>query len=368
MTSQVLVIKRKVRNRVRRCTMNKQMNSLFEETDQWAMHFSPLIRYNFKDPALNEFRGRARELVDAVCATAAFKRLEDIKFLGSLDYAYIKTPNGAKGNSRYTRAQHSIGVAQLAYIYADLAEHSESETLLAVAAALLHDVGHGPFSHSIEPLFKRKFGMDHHRATEEIILGRVNIGKELNKTLIEFGLDPLRVIGLMEGDDADFMGFFSGPINFDTVEGILRSREYLGLQNTRLHPAKVITAAYYRETSYHNEIVDEFWRCKGEMYNLAIRSERGVLYDLILERMLEINSDLILEEDFFGTESQLFAKIPLLRQLSMSNLDIVDFLSLLPSKIEYQKRLFDVEANASFFDRDDKARYVQSKILRSINV
>jgi HD superfamily phosphohydrolase len=42
--------------------------------------------------------------------------------------------------------------------------------------ALLHDIGHLPISHSLEPVFLSVFGIDHHHASEDIFFGRVAIG------------------------------------------------------------------------------------------------------------------------------------------------------------------------------------------------
>src|SRR6266699_2891308 len=50
--------------------------------------------------------------------TRAFKRMRSIRFLGGIDYLLVPTPNGARGNLRHTRFQHSLGVARLAMLFA----------------------------------------------------------------------------------------------------------------------------------------------------------------------------------------------------------------------------------------------------------
>ena len=159
-----------------------------------------------------------------IISTEAVQRLHSIRFLGGIDYVLVQNPNGVWGNTRYTRYQHSLGVARLSLMYSRACKLADYDRRLIFAAALLHDVGHAPLSHSLEPVFKETFGIEHHQATRDIIAGRVSIGRSLSKVLRRYGIDIERVAALISGEDANFHSFFSGPINFDTIEGILRTR------------------------------------------------------------------------------------------------------------------------------------------------
>ena len=91
-----------------------------------------------------------------------FQRLRRIRQLGMAHLAYP----GAD-HSRYS---HSLGVMQTARDILDqlkksIAISEESETICLVAA-LLHDLGHGPFSH----VFERVSGIEHEKLTNRIIL------------------------------------------------------------------------------------------------------------------------------------------------------------------------------------------------------
>jgi HD superfamily phosphohydrolase len=104
--------------------------------------------------------------------TAEFQRLRRIRQLGLAYFAYQ-----AAEHSRFT---HSLGVLHLAVrILAKLglSYKISDEAMIAVkAAALLHDIGHGPFSHVIEPIF----GFHHEDFTIEAVLsGETEIGKIL---------------------------------------------------------------------------------------------------------------------------------------------------------------------------------------------
>lgn len=102
----------------------------------------------FRDPVHNII---AFDLDDPVEATLfrlirsrTFQRLRRIRQLGFANLVY----HGAE----HTRFGHSIGVAHVARRMFDALDHGfgEAERMEVLCAALLHDVGHGPFSHAIE--------------------------------------------------------------------------------------------------------------------------------------------------------------------------------------------------------------------------
>ena len=103
----------------------------------------------------------AEALVIDLIDTAPFQRLRRIRQLGP---AYL-TFHGAE-SSRFT---HSLGVLQLARQALTALQHLEpalaEQAGVLYAAALLHDVGHGPLSHSGEEMF----GLKHERWSGRLI-------------------------------------------------------------------------------------------------------------------------------------------------------------------------------------------------------
>jgi|SRR5579875_110912 len=119
-----------------------------------------------------------------VVKTAPFQRLRRIRQLGLSDFVYP--------GATHSRFIHSLGVFHTArqlmrivqrYVPDQPEEHISAEA--ALAAALLHDVGHGPLSHAFEPLGK-SFGWklvgEHENYTEALIRSteRGAIGEILN--------------------------------------------------------------------------------------------------------------------------------------------------------------------------------------------
>lgn len=106
-----------------------------------------LIVFNLSD----EIDQAAWELID----TAEFQRLRRVKQLGVSEFTFP--------GATHTRFAHCIGVFHVARRLMKVAEksfapgaHSAHRMRVALLAALLHDLGHGPFSHAFEEAEKAR--------------------------------------------------------------------------------------------------------------------------------------------------------------------------------------------------------------------
>ena len=350
---------RESREQVSQIHQRESLTAQLPWTDEAAMPDNE--RYDYVAPFDNPDNSAETELIKAIKETRVFQRLGGVRFLGALDYFLVSSPNGKARNTRYTRLQHSLGVAALAKAYLNLKQHTPHQRMLCVAAALLHDIGHPPFSHTLEPVFCDLFGLNHHKAAERIISGQSPFGNEVSEILRSFGLSPLAVLAVINGNDDGFDGFFSGPINFATVEGILRARNYLKMQRLGLSPMKVMLAAACRTDDSSRQAVDNFWGSKHEVYTLVIRSRLGVLYDTLFQAISRNNSGILSRDDFFATEDEIFMKIPELREVLRKDRVTAIARSVLPFEVPYQVRHFHVDQNASFAAGFDNQRYLQTK-------
>src|SRR5215471_7990739 len=141
-----------------------------------------LPQRNYRDPlhniiSLDESIPDDRLIVDLI-DSAEFQRLRRIKQLGLALFTY----QGAE-HSRFT---HSLGVMHLMTRALDLlgANHKITDEARVVGrvGALLHDIGHGPFSHVIEKVF----GCHHEDWTRRIVLDR---NTEVNAILRRYAED-----------------------------------------------------------------------------------------------------------------------------------------------------------------------------------
>lgn len=317
--------------------------------------------HNFSEPINISSNTIGDSLFDELIGTKAFQRLKSIRFLGGIDYLLVPSPNGSKNYKRYTRYQHSLGVARLAFLYSDAVGLTPKDRRLVYVAALLHDIGHAPLSHSLEPIFNEIFGINHHKATEDIITGRARLfGLEVSKILRCYNIDVECLISILDGNETGYHGLFSGPINFDTIEGILRARSYKNPNAGFLRPEAVIEAAYKRSSKEHLNVVDEFWSHKGYVYGQIINSKRGALVDYACQAYMRSNLKNITMDDYFVEETDIFRKLPGLRELLISPL-FESRMRQIDQPVHYKVRQFFINPHADFFSRDDKGRYQQSK-------
>ncbi len=102
----------------------------------------------FRDPVHNiiafDLNDEVERVIFRLIQTRTFQRLRRIRQLGFANLVY----HGAE----HSRFVHSLGVAHVARRMFATFEHGfgDEERLEVMCAALLHDIGHGPFSHAIE--------------------------------------------------------------------------------------------------------------------------------------------------------------------------------------------------------------------------
>src|SRR5436190_10481744 len=146
--------------------------------------------------------------------TAEFQRLRRIKQPGLGLFTY----QGAE-HSRFT---HSLGALHLMTRILDQLSYSvniaPADRAAARAAALLHDVGHGPFSHAME----RVLGVHHEQMTMQAV---TSADTALNATLKSFSAElPERVASIIAGTfkPAALMQLVSSQLDVDRMDYLLR--------------------------------------------------------------------------------------------------------------------------------------------------
>lgn len=285
-------------------------------------------------------------LVVAIMRTPAFHRLHDVAFLGALDYTHpLHLPHAQR-----SRASHSLQVAALASYVACGRGYTPELRRQLVIAALLHDIGHPPLSHSAEPALHARTGYGHHEAGARIIRGEVGIGSELNALLqrvadVPFILDLLdQKVGSESGGD-----LFANAMNVDTLEGIARALECLAPELPPLCRLASARAALLdtRRDAAALAVLDAFWERKNLLYTQFIGQPLGILADQACRCFLAGNAGgtAVAEEDFFAGESLWRLKYPALftgfEQLQRRQLP--DWLDDTPFEIEFRGHFVDLE-------------------------
>jgi hypothetical protein len=333
--------------------------SRFREIPEWQLF------WQHDPPLTDEF---LRELI----ASRPVQRLRHIGFLGAIDY-FVHGNGKAPHRRRHNRFDHSVNVALLALRYAFHRDLSDDETRLLTAAALLHDVGHGPLSHTLEPTFKRLFNIEHHGAGQKILNGTSPLGRDIPDIFAKHRVDLDRVIELLTGADHGPHAFlFDSPMNFDTIEAIARCC-LLSRNPDSVTPTAFVDAIATR-MDFPTELGDRFWTVKGAIYNTMILSSSGLLADSLAQQYMAQRAAEFRADDFFLDDATLRRKHPALFMLfghiRTHSLPEVVYPTLnLDLEIEAATRCFTVNERAPISSPHDlSVRYTQQKIKHKVRL
>lgn len=197
----------------------------------------------FKDPVHN-YVHVGDPVIWQLINTPEFQRLRRIRQLGT---SYL-TFHGAE----HSRFSHSLGVYEitrriiLQFEQSGYTDWPKEEKLVALCAALLHDVGHGPFSHSIE----EAFDMDHEEWTCKIILGDTEIREILKRVSPDFPEKVAAVIAKTY-DKPIVVNLVSSPLDADRMDYLLRDAYYTGVNYGTIDLDRILRVL----RPYHGRVV-----------------------------------------------------------------------------------------------------------------
>ncbi|MBI4292029.1 MAG: HD domain-containing protein [Betaproteobacteria bacterium] len=175
---------------------------------------------------------RLQSCLKSVMDTREFQRLRRITQLGLTSYVFP--------GATHTRFSHSLGVAYLAReVLAHLLEREEDlrveieDVLLEVVlAALLHDVGHGPFSHSFEHVLGNVEWIPKHEDWTGTLI--TNRASGIQKVLTEARIDPEKVASAVTKSTSSSLArpyrqIVSSQIDVDRMDYLLRDSHFAGV-------------------------------------------------------------------------------------------------------------------------------------------
>lgn len=158
-----------------------------------------------------------------VVQTPPFQRLRRIKQLGFSELVYP--------GATHTRFTHSLGVFQVArqlmkiiYQHMGKAKFRESRMHTALAAALVHDIGHGPFSHAFEEVGKKfDFMMARHEEVSNQLVRSSEVAVQLGELYTGFANDVADVIN-RRGPSNLYDAVVSSQFDADRLDYMQRDR------------------------------------------------------------------------------------------------------------------------------------------------
>ncbi|MGX6473302.1 HD domain-containing protein [Pediococcus pentosaceus] len=181
----------------------------------------------FRDPIHDYVYVQDQVILDLI-NTKEFQRLRRIHQLGTTSFVF----HGAE----HTRFSHSLGCYEVARrIVESFARNYPSKTpsdglwnnderLVTLCAALLHDIGHGAYSHTFEHIFNT----DHEKFTTRII---TDPQTEVNQVLRRISPDfPTKVASVISHDypNPQVVQLISSQIDADRMDYLLRDSYYTG--------------------------------------------------------------------------------------------------------------------------------------------
>jgi hypothetical protein len=168
-----------------------------------------------------EVEGVARALFD----TPAVQRLRRIKQLGPAHLVYP--------SANHTRFEHSLGVYHLACEALDHLNIQGRRAERVRAAAILHDVGHAPYSHTIEEVVHRHTGKYHDDVHEILTDGRVG------DVLRDHGHSPSQIADLVAAE-GPLGQLVAGELDVDRMDYLVRDAHHTGVPYGTIDHARLV--------------------------------------------------------------------------------------------------------------------------------
>lgn len=249
------------------------------------------------------------ELEQKLIDSPVFQRLRRIRQLAMASLVYP--------GATHTRFDHSIGAMHVAGRIGENLGLDDEEIRFVRLAALLHDIGHGPFSHVSEPVLEMFYVPDkvakktdqqiHERLTADIVLRDESLRRFLSEE------DREQIVGILEGSygDSVLKAIVSGPLDADKQDYLLRDSYFCGVRYgmydlERLSETLAIhTDGYdrYLALTYDGvHALEQFVLAKYYLTTQVYRHKIRLITDAMIRRALELG----IVDDQIGWLRQLY--------------------------------------------------------------
>jgi len=289
------------------------------------------------------------------------QRLHSIKQLG---FAHLVFPG-----AHHTRFEHSLGACAIATRIADILELRNDEKDLLTSAALLHDVGHGPFSHTLESVLLERFGVNHVDLTEKLILGTYTIFDDTEKSFIHaatmhqilnhYDANIKEIVRIIKGEPSkrSYLGqLLNSTIDVDQLDYLMRDAYYTGvsyglIDTQRLLQTMMIHRGHLVMMRKGVSVVENILMARALMYSSVYFHKTVRIAELMLLKALEEIPDAEPFEFFRMTDAEIMTR---LRTMGLYQQEIV-------TRLKYRD-LFKQAYTASFQDLETADRKILTKL------
>jgi len=245
-----------------------------------------------------EVDGVAADLLD----TPHVQRLRQIKQLSTVRLVYP--------SANHTRFEHSLGVYHLACRALDHLDVTGARASAVRAAALLHDVGHGPYGHQTEGIIQRRTGRHHDD------VGPLLADGPIGDVLRDHGLDPSHVAALVRGDGR--LGqLVAGELDVDRMDYLARDAHHTGVPYGTIDHGRLLRALQFVDRDLvladgNVQTAESMLVARalmnGAVYRHHVSRITGALLERGSERLLD-ETDLAIETFARMTDDELLAAL-----------------------------------------------------------
>ena len=310
----------------------------------------------FRDPVYGYVHVYDQLIWDLI-QTKEVQRLRRIKQLGGT-YMVFHT-------AEHSRFSHSLGVYEMARRIIRALMHqetvlSEEERLLVLSAALLHDLGHGPFSHSFEAVFSVR----HELFTERIIMEDTEVNRVLEGYQKGFAKKVCDVINKTYPNPL-VINIISSQLDADRLDYLLRDAYFTGAPYGEIDVERILRTMrvvnnkiVYKVSGMH--AIEDYLMSRYQMYWQVYLHSAGRSFDLVIQRMLHRVRELIFEGYEFNCHLGAIKDLFLEEEPSVET-----YLKFDDSTILYYASLFAEEKDPILSDLAD--RFINRRLLKEVH-
>jgi HD superfamily phosphohydrolase len=283
--------------------------------------------------------------IEKLLDTRIVQRLRNVKQLGWTNLVYP--------GANHTRFEHSLGTYYLASRLGS--ELSVDERREIEVAALLHDIGHGPYSHDSEGIIEQYTRRGH----DDVLF--LLESEEVASVLDEYGIKPSAISGHIRGK-TKIGQIISGSLDVDRMDYIIRDAYYTGvaygivdyehlLRNISFYDSNI--ALYHRGLKSAESLLMSRFLMYPSVYDHHVGRIAGSMFAHGLDAA--INND-----DMSASELQLMDDYELNYRMRHFNKYSADMISRLNSRNLFKRALY------VGFDSVDKSIVRYTKIHKEI--
>jgi HD superfamily phosphohydrolase len=247
------------------------------------------------------------------------QRLYNVKQLG---FAHLVFPG-----AHHTRLEHSLGAYHVATKATEKLNLKKDESELVACAAMLHDIGHGPFSHTLEYILRETLNVDHVDLTEKLIRGEHKIFDESEKDFVgskgvfdileRREIDHKIVADLIRGNECDkpYLGqILNSSIDVDQLDYLIRDAYYTGVAYGMIDIERFLQTLLICDNNLAVKkkgvgVVENILMARTLMYSSVYFHKTVRIAELMLSKAIEMVKDADPFEFFKMTDVELISEL-----------------------------------------------------------